>query len=143
MKILFIVVLFFSVTLFAQITVEEYQKEKQFLISKKFNLEDEILKLKNDIDSLRNLIPELEQNVILAYRELYVLKYGEEIAQRIAYKRIWKGMTDEMVRDGWGKTDQINNNVERWGTFTQWSYGNIIFFFRDGNLTDWEEGRIE
>ena len=70
MKILFIVVLFFSVTLFAQITVEEYQKEKQFLISKKFNLEDEILKLKNDIDSLRNLIPELEQNVILAYREL-------------------------------------------------------------------------
>ena len=48
-----------------------------------------------------------------------------------------------MVRDGWGKTDQINNNVERWGTFTQWSYGNITFFFRDGNLTDWEEGRIE
>ena len=143
LKILFIVVLFFSVTLFAQITVEEYQKEKQFLISKKFNLEDEILKLKNDIDSLRNLIPELEQNVILTYRELYVLKYGEEIAQRIASKRIWKGMTDEMVRDGWGKPDQINNNVERWGTFTQWSYGNIIFFFRDGNLTDWEEGRIE
>ena len=143
LKILFIVVLFFSVTLFAQITVEEYQKEKQFLISKKFNLEDEILKLKNDIDSLRNLIPELEQNVILAYRELYVLKYDEEIGQRIASERIWKGMTDEMVRDGWGEPDQINNNVERWGTFTQWSYGNIIFFFRDGNLTDWEEGSIE
>ncbi len=143
LKILFIVVLFFSVTLFAQITVEEYQKEKQFLISKKFNLEDENLKLKNDIDGLRNLIPELEQNVILAYRELYVLKYGEEIGQRIASKRIWKGMTDEMVRDDWGEPDQINNNVEGWGTFTQWSYGNIIFFFRDGNLTDWEEGRIE
>ncbi len=95
--------------------------------------------MKNDIESLRNLIPELEQNVILAYHKLYVLKYDEEIGRRVAYKRIWKGMTDEMVRDGWGETDMINRNVEKWGVFERWKYGYITFFFKDGKLTEWDE----
>ncbi len=48
-------------------------------------------------------------------------------------------MTDEMVRDSWGKPDKIDKNVERWGVFTQWYYGNVTFFFRDGKLTEWDE----
>lgn len=138
-----VLLIFISITAFAQMMEEEYNSENETLTLQKKELNREIEKLKTEIESLQNSIPELEQEIITAFRELYVLKYDEEIGQRIASKRIWKGMTDEMVRDGWGKPDRINNNVERWGTFTQWSYGNIIFFFKDGNLTDWEEGRIE
>ncbi len=47
-------------------------------------------------------------------------------------------MTDEMVRDGWGEPDRVDKNVEAWGTFTQWNYGDVTFFFKDGKLTDWE-----
>ena len=143
-SLMFVVLfIFISFTTFAQMTEEEYNSENETLTLQKIELKREIEKLKTEIESLQNSIPELEQEIITAFRELYVLKYDEEIGQRIASIRIWKGMTDEMVRDGWGEPDQINNNVERWRTFTQWSYGNIIFFFRDGNLTDWEEGSIE
>lgn len=140
---IFLSLIIFSLNSFAQIIEEEYNREKDELNIRRDQLKNEIAEIKFEIDSMRNRIPELKEELITAYRELYVLKYGNEIGQRIASKQIWKGMTDEMVRDGWGEPDRINNNVERWGTFTQWTYGNIIFFFRDGNLTDWEEGRIE
>lgn len=135
--------IFISFTTFAQMTEEEYNSKKESLTFQKKELKREIETLKTEIKSFQNHIPELEQEIITAFRELYVLKYDEEIGQRIASKRIWKGMTDEMVRDGWGEPDKIDRNVEKWGVFEQWNYGNIIFFFRDGNLTNWEEGRRE
>ncbi len=138
-----ILIIFISLTTFAQMTEEEYKFKMDSLALQKKKLVREIEKLKTEIDSLRNHIPELEQEIITANRELYVIKYGEEIGQRIASKQIWKGMSDDMVRDGWGEPDKINRNVEKWGVFEQWNYGSIIFFFRDGKLTDWEEGRID
>jgi len=135
-----VLIIFISLTAFAQMTEEEYNFKMDSLTLQKKELIKEIEKLKTDIDSLQNYIPELEQEIITANRELYILKYGEEIGLRIAYKQIWIGMTDEMVRDGWGEPDKINRNVEKWGVFEQWNYGSIIFFFRDGKLTDWEEG---
>ncbi|MCH6574431.1 MAG: hypothetical protein IH795_04375 [Bacteroidetes bacterium] len=135
--------IFISLTTFAQMTKEEYNSKKESLTLQKKELKREIETLKTEIESFQNRIPELEQEIITAFRELFVLKYGEEISRRVAYKQIWKGMTHEMVRDGWGEPDKIDRNVEKWGVFEQWNYGNITFFFRDGKLTDWEEGRIE
>jgi cell division protein FtsB len=137
-----VLIILISLTTFAQMTEEEYASKKESLTLQKKELTREIETLKTEIDSMHNRIPELEQEVITAYRELYVLKYGKEIGNRISYNRIWKGMTDGMVRDGWGEPDRIEKNIEAWGVFTQWIYGDVIFFFRDGKLTDWEEGRI-
>jgi hypothetical protein len=138
--ILFINLFVFSSISIAQITGEEYNSEKKLLTWKRAELTDSIKTLKFEIDSLANLISEMKQILASGYRELFELKYGKEISQRIAYKRIWKGMTDNMVKDGWGEPDRIDKNVEPWGVFTQWIYGEIIFFFRDGKLTDWQEG---
>ena len=135
-----VLIILISLTTFAQLTEEEYESKMEPLTLQKKELSREIETLKNEIDSLQNRIPELEQLVITAFRELYVLKYGKEIGNRIAYKRIWKGMTDEMVRDGWGEPDRIEKNIEAWGVFSQWIYGDVIFFFQDGKLTDWQEG---
>ena len=138
--LIFIVLIFLiSLTTFAQMTEEEYNSKMESLTLQKKELKREIGTLKTEIENLQNRIPELEQEMITAFRELYVLKYGEDIGQRIAYKQIWKGMTDEMVRDGWGEPDKIDRNVEKWGVFEQWNYGNITFFFKDGKLTDWDE----
>lgn len=139
---IFLSLILFSFNSFAQLTEEEYLSKMESLTLQKKELYREIETLKSDIDSMQKSIPGLEQELITAFRELYVLKYGEEIGNRIAHKRIWKGMTDEMVRDGWGEPDRIEKNIEAWGVFTQWIYGDVIFFFRDGKLTDWEEGRI-
>lgn len=131
--------IFISLITFAQMTEEEYASKMESLTLQKKELSREIETLKTKIESLQNRIPELEQEIITAFRELYVLKYSEEIGRRVAYKQIWKGMTDEMVRDGWGEPDRIDRNVEKWGVFKQWNYGNITFFFKDGKLTDWDE----
>jgi hypothetical protein len=124
-------------------TEDEYNREKDELITGRDQLKNEIEDIKFETDNMRNKIPELEQEVITAYRELYVLKYGEGIGEKVSYKQIWAGMTDEMVRDSWGKPDKIDKNVKPWGVFTQWYYGNVTFFFRDGKLTDWQEGPEE
>ena len=138
-----VLLIFISLATFAQMMKEEYNSEKETPTLQKKELKKEIETLKTEIKNLQNRIPELEQEIKTAFRELYVLKYDEEIGQRNASKRIWKGMTDKMVRDGWGEPDRININVEKWSRFIQWTYGNIIFFFRDGNLTDWEDWWIE
>lgn len=134
-----VLIILISLTTFAQMTEEEYNSKMESLTLQKKELKREIEALKKEIENLPNRIPELEQEMRTAFRELYVLKYGEDIGQRVAYKQIWKGMTDEMVRDGWGEPETINRNVEKWGVFEQWNYGNITFFFKDGKLTDWDE----
>ena len=130
----------FSAISFAQITPENYNKEFNSLTEKKDQLNAEIKSLKSEIDSLNLLIPELNQRLSTEYRELYVMKYGNKYGPRVAQKQIWKGMKDEMVIDGWGSPDRIDKNVEPWGVFTQWYYGDIIFFFKNGKLIDWQEG---
>ena len=122
----------------AQQTGEDYDSEKEKLTANKIKLQNEIAELKIQIDSLNSIIPELEQKLTFELRELYILKYGEEIGNKIAYKQIWTGMTDKMVMESWGEPDRIDTNVEAWGTFTQWYYGDVTFFFKDGKLTDWE-----
>ena len=134
-----VLIILISLPAFAQMTEKEYNSKMESLTLQKKELNGEIETLKTEVESLQNRIPELEQEMITAFRELYVLKYGREIGQRVAYKQIWKGMTDEMVRDGWGESDRIDKNVEEWGVFEQWNYGNITFFFKDGKLTDWDE----
>ena len=134
-----ITILFFvSFTSFAQMTMEEYQTEKENLTNRKTELVKEIENIKTEIDSLQKLALQLEQDIFTCKREILVIKYGIEIGSRVAYKRIWKGMTEDMLRDSWGKPDKIDKNVEKWGVFTQWYYGDVTFFFRDGKLTDWE-----
>ena len=131
--------IFISLTAFAQMTEKEYNREKDELNISRDQLKNEIEDIKIESDSMRNRIPELEQEVVTAYRELYVLKYGKAVGEKVSFKQIWSGMTDEMVRDSWGEPDKIDKNVKPWGVFTQWYYGEVTFFFRDGKLTEWDE----
>ncbi len=48
-------------------------------------------------------------------------------------------MTERMLKDSWGEPDKIDKNMEKWGVFTQWYYGNITYFFKNGKLIAWEE----
>ncbi len=143
LQVLIINLILFSTGSFAQMTRDEYDLEKKSLTEKRLLITKEIKKSKSEIDSLRNNLSELDQVLNKCYSELFTKKYGEEIGWRVLNKRIWIGMTDEMVRDGWGSPDRENKNTEPWGVFIQLYYGDIIFFFRDGKLTDWQEGPEE
>ncbi len=134
-----ILLIIFSVLSYGQQTAEEYESEFQKLTANKIALQMEIAELKIQIDSLNSYIPKLEQKLTSEQRELYILKYGEEIGNKIAHKQIWTGMTDKMVMESWGEPDRADRNIEAWGTFTQWYYGDVTFFFKNGKLTEWEE----
>ena len=108
--------------------------KKQNDISKQ-NLIDEITELKKISSDLSEKI----RLATLEIEKLYTDRFGKDSGVRIYNKQIWKGMTERMLQASWGKPDKIDKNIEKWGSFTQWYYGKITFFFRDGKLTDWEE----
>jgi hypothetical protein len=131
--------LFGSISAQTKISPAEYKSELDSLLTLKSELTEQKLKLKNEIENLSDKAAELESELTLAKRDLYVAKYGKEAGNNVALGRVWKGMTEEMLRDSWGKPDKIEKNVENWGVFTQWYYGDVTYFFRDGILTEGEE----
>jgi hypothetical protein len=142
-KFLYFFLFFFSITLFAQnssaIDKERYDFLYDSLSTEKNDLLIEKAKLIASIDSLKNYLSELEVKSESSRALQLKRKYGSEIGNRVALGKVWKGMSEKMLEDSWGKPDKIAKNKEKWGTFTQWYYGEITYFFKDGIMTDWEE----
>lgn len=95
--------------------------------------------LRNEIDSLKMLRDSLEKKLRMELTELYILRYGEEEGGKVAMGQIWTGMTEEMMRDSWGEPDSVTINKQPWGRYSQWYYGDITYFFKDGKLFEWEK----
>ncbi|MEJ5351975.1 MAG: hypothetical protein WHS65_10310 [Melioribacteraceae bacterium] len=146
MKKLLFLLLFSYSFLFGQakINFRNYQSEKDSLLNLNSKLLIEKKSLLKEIDSLKNLSNLLEEKINSANREieeLFIKKFGKENGTRVYNKQVWKGMTEKMLLAGWGKPDKIDKNVQKWGTYTQWYYGKITFFFKDGKLIDFEESK--
>lgn len=133
-----LVILFFSQMLFAQ----DLNAQKDSLAAYKEELKKLVEQTKKDISELQKISDDLDLKIKESQRELYVIKYGKEDGERIAMGRVWKGMTEDMLIDSWGEPDKINVDKFDYGTFSQYFYGDITYFFdRDGKLIDWEEGK--
>lgn len=94
--------------------------------------------LRTQIDSLKMLRDSLQQKLREELRELYIIKYGTDAGGKVAMGQIWTGMTEEMMQDSWGAPDSVTENNQKWGRYSQWYYGDIIYFFKDGKLFEWE-----
>lgn len=142
-KLILMLFVFNSVTVFSQSTNEINNNRFNFLMDsltiEKNRLVIEKGNLNTEIDSLKNLLVSLDEQCKSARINSLIKKYGREVGLRISNGQIWKGMTDKMLEESWGKPDNITKNKEKWGTFTQWYYGKITYFFRDGIMTGWEE----
>lgn len=142
-RFVFIILLSVSISLFSQsekkIDKERYNFLTDSLMTKKSLLISEKETLIAEIDSLKNRLVEIEEECKSARITQLIRKYGSKFGKQIVNGQVWKGMTEKMLEDSWGKPDRITKNKEKWGLFTQWYYGNITYFFRDGIMTDWEE----
>ena len=142
-RFVFIILLSVPISLFSQsekkIDKERYNFLTDSLMTKKSLLISEKETLIAEIDSLKNRLVEIEEECKSARITQLIRKYGSKVGKQIVNGQVWKGMTEKMLEDSWGKPDRINKNKEKWGLFTQWYYGNITYFFRDGIMTDWEE----
>ena len=113
--------------------------EKEELLQKKENLLNEKARLKEEIEKFNKIITNLNAELKIVLPSCMKKKYGSKDGARIAMGQIWKGMTEEMMRDSWGEPDKTNTDKYSYGVFTQFYYGKVIYFFRDGKLIDWEE----
>jgi len=125
---------------------QNYQSEKDTLRDLKNKLAKEINVLKSDVDSLRSIISardsqitKIEGETAVFKKKLYYKKYGKVNGQRVLEGKIWKGMSEDMLQDIWGKPDKTNTDKHPWGVFTQWHYGDITYFFKNSILIDWEQ----
>lgn len=121
---------------------QSYRTEYDSLLTQKNKSSNSKQELLSEIDKLKKQSSDLSDKIFainLEIEKLYTDKFGKEFGSRIYNKQIWKGMTEKMLLASWGNPDKIEKNVEKWGTFTQWYYGNITFFFRNSKLIDWEE----
>ena len=142
-KFLYFVLFFCTISVFAQKTTSIDKDRFTFLYdsltTEKNNLLQEKANLISSIDSLKNYLAELAVKSESSRAFQLKNKYGSDIGNRVALGQVWKGMSEKMLEDSWGKPDKITKNKEKWGTFTQWYYGEITYFFKDGIMTDWEE----
>ncbi|OGU37279.1 MAG: hypothetical protein A2068_12610 [Ignavibacteria bacterium GWB2_35_6b] len=122
-----------------QLTSEQLQPQHDSLTAYKDHLKRFIESLKKELDTLTKHRDYLDEKIKLAYEKTYIKKYGKEHGPMVAEGRIWKGMTESMLRDSWGKPDKTNTDKFKYGVFTQYEYGDITFFFRDKVLIDWED----
>lgn len=123
----------------AQTKKADVQRQRDSLLVLKKSLTSETDKLRAETDKLQAKLDKLTAKYDGKKIILFSKRYGRKIGAQLAVGKIWKGMTDKMMKDSWGKPDKVTRNKEKWGVFTQWTYGKITYFFRDGKLTDWEE----
>lgn len=65
-------------------------------------------------------------------------KYGQEDAGQIFARKIWKGMTKDMILDSWGKPKQIDRYIGKTTVKEEWYYRTRVLFIKDGKLVDWK-----
>jgi hypothetical protein len=91
-----------------------------------------------------NFDPEIFQvkpEVIPTVQDKYtflVEKYGQKDADQIIARKIWKGMTKDMILDSWGKPRQIDRYIGQSTVKEEWYYQTRVLFVRDGKLVDWK-----
>lgn len=123
----------------SNLSPDQIKSQKDSLAAYKNKLRKLIDSLRSDLDTLTKQRDYLDEKIKSEYEKIYISKYGKEDGTMVANGRIWKGMTENMLKDSWGKPDKVNTDKFNYGTFTQYTYGDITFFFRDKILIDWED----
>lgn len=67
-----------------------------------------------------------------------VQKYGKENADQIRARKVWKGMTKDMILDSWGKPKQIDRYIGKTSVKEEWYYRTRVLFVQDGKLVGWK-----
>jgi len=72
-----------------------------------------------------------------------IKKYGEKWGKLVNEGKIKIGMTKQMVRDSWGKPNDIRRSVGSWGVHEQWIYGDyenrVYIYIENDIVTSWQD----
>ena len=144
--VLLLLILLFTFPVYSQ--TFQAQKDNLSALRDSLNSEKDFLNTYTDslahyIDALDKEISNCETETVGLKKKLYFKKYGKVNGQRVLEGRVWKGMTEDMLKDIWGKPDKTHTDRHSWGVFTQWYYGDITYYFKNSVLIDWEQDTKE
>ncbi len=64
-------------------------------------------------------------------------KYGESTGKKIYERKLWKGMSGEMIIDSWGNPAKISRVISGNNVREEWSYNKTWLFLSNDRLTEW------
>jgi len=79
------------------------------------------------------------QGITGSYTRLAYLtdKYGDSTGKKIYERKLWKGMTGEMIIDSWGNPLKISRIISGNNVREEWSYNRTWLFLSNDRLTEW------
>jgi len=69
--------------------------------------------------------------------EYLVNKYGSSVGSRLYERKIWKGMSSQLVKESWGSPAKINRVINGDEIREEWTYNKTRLYFRNSTLSDW------
>jgi hypothetical protein len=64
-------------------------------------------------------------------------QYGTDIALKLSQRKIWKGMSAEMVKESWGSPRKINRIINDSSVREEWTYSKTTLYFENSTLRNW------
>jgi hypothetical protein len=110
-------------------------------IRKNDSIADAMLK-KSKSDSKAYFAKIEEQNArnLIERKQKFIPKYGQINGEKVAKGLIWIGMSEEMLLDSWGKPNDINQTVTRYGSRKQYIYsGSQYVYVVNGIVDAWQD----
>jgi hypothetical protein len=125
------------------LTQVKIQQDKAFMENRKSNLSISDVELGRKNDSIADIVNRKSKldaaSAIKKRRDLYIKKYGPVNGEKVAKGLIWIGMSEAMLLDSWGRPDDINTTVTRYGTSKQFVYGlGRYVYVENGKVEAWQ-----
>jgi len=95
------------------------------------NTEGEILQVGNQPEQV------VQQQQPVDRKEMLINRYGSKTGMAIYEHKIWKGMTNDMVFDSWGKPLRVDRLIKGADIREKWIYTESYVIFDDGILVSW------
>jgi len=97
------------------------------------NTEGEILRVGEQAQQ----VAQQQQQDPASRKEMLIRRYGSKKGNAIFQHKIWKGMTNDMVFDSWGKPLKVERLIKGSEVQEKWSYIESYVVFDDDILVDW------
>lgn len=127
------------------------KEDEEYLAKFKINEEEEIRKNDSIADAMLkkskleskayfDQIEKVNARNLIERKQKFISKYGQTNGEKIAKGLIWIGMSEEMLLDSWGKPNDINQTVTRYGSRKQYVYsGSQYVYVVNGIVDAWQD----
>lgn len=121
--------------------VQDSDEIKQFAYNIRYESKVKAEEIKYSALKEKFRLEQLEQNEIFQEKlKQMIEKYGDTNGKKIAFGKVWIGMTEEMLLDSWGQPIETNRTAVNGMIKKQYVYPNHQYVYvENGKVTAWQD----